>query len=256
MSRKMLQLNVSQIGETGDIGGGAAAVVDHDPWPAHAKKHANTTPRRSRRQSVFAKEFEKLQKQGTEGVGADTILGVDDVVATAVSNAAVDLNGDHGSAHRKGRTAAITALDHEHTAHKRRQSLLPVVRAAGKGQEVEVIKGIRSDASLVQTKSSSSRSSLVGQEARRSSFDTRRKSEGKTECSESLTQDDDLSLGLNVRRRSRSESIRESVALELEVCASQQLSKSHKLEDQINLQHLVELMRIFHVRFPKVMYAE
>lgn len=31
--------------------------------------------------------------------------------------------------------------------------------------------------------------------------------------------------------------------------ASQKLAKSDKLEDQINLQHLVELMRIFHVRF-------
>lgn len=30
-------------------------------------------------------------------------------------------------------------------------------------------------------------------------------------------------------------------------CASQKLSESHKLEDQINLQHLIELMRIFHV---------
>ena len=30
--------------------------------------------------------------------------------------------------------------------------------------------------------------------------------------------------------------------------ASQKLAKSNKLEDQINLQHLVELMRIFHVQ--------
>ena len=30
--------------------------------------------------------------------------------------------------------------------------------------------------------------------------------------------------------------------------ASQKLAESNKLEDQINLQHLVELMRIFHVR--------
>lgn len=29
---------------------------------------------------------------------------------------------------------------------------------------------------------------------------------------------------------------------------SQRLAESNKLEDQINLQHLVELMRIFHVR--------
>ena len=30
--------------------------------------------------------------------------------------------------------------------------------------------------------------------------------------------------------------------------ASQKLAESNKLEDQINLQHLIELMRIFHVR--------
>ena len=29
--------------------------------------------------------------------------------------------------------------------------------------------------------------------------------------------------------------------------ASQKLAESSKLEDQINLQHLVELMRVFHV---------
>lgn len=37
--------------------------------------------------------------------------------------------------------------------------------------------------------------------------------------------------------------------------ASQKLAESNKLEDQINLQHLIELMRIFHVRVISSAYA-
>lgn len=37
--------------------------------------------------------------------------------------------------------------------------------------------------------------------------------------------------------------------------ASQKLAESNKLEDQINLQHLIELMRIFHVRMISSAYA-
>ena len=46
----------------------------------------------------------------------------------------------------------------------------------------------------------------------------------------------------------RKDSLEQGGTVPLQSQASQKLADSHKLEDQINLQHLVELMQIFHVR--------
>ena len=128
---------------------------------------------------------------------------------------------------------------------KRRQSLLPVLRAASKGEEVEVIDGIKSIEMLEKITSHGTTTSAQ-KEKRRSFHALAGADELKKEPSESVmsSPDDRSSSVLNMKRRSRTSSLKEGVASEV----SQELSMSGKLEDQINLQHLVELMRVFNVR--------
>ena len=216
----------------------------HDPWPSHTKKHAKNTngPRKSRRQSVLAKEFEKLQKYGAEG--ANAALNIDDVAES------VDMTTEQSSAHKGRKRSSArrgSVLDSpaemENFA-KRRQSLLPILRAASKGEELEVIEGISSSTSIGKPRASSISMLQASQDLRRTSIavtDARRERSGSI----AQVQDEWLSSVANMKRRSRTSSfVKEGVASEV----SQQLSKSGKLEDQINLQHLVELMRIFDVR--------
>ena len=216
----------------------------HDPWPTHTKKHAKNAkgPRKSRRQSVLAKEFEKLQKYGAEG--ANAALNTDDVAES------VDLTTEQGSAHihkRRRRSSARrgSAFDPPQMENiaKRRQSLLPVLRTASKGEEVDVIEGIISGASIGHPAASSSSVSQTIQDFRRSSITA---VEMRKESVGSAAHEEWLSSVANMKRRRTSSFVKEGVASEV----SQQLSKSGKLEDQINLQHLVELMRIFNVRPP------
>ena len=223
----------------------------HNPWPTHTKKHAKSPngPRRGRRQSLIAKEFEKLQKYGAEGT--DAVLIADNAAES------VDFMPEPGSAHkRRGRSSARVRRgsgfdsppgDMENLA-KRRQSLLPVLRAANKGEEVEVIEGIASGASIGAGHPSATSSSSVTktiQEFRRSSIAAA--VEMRKERLGSEAQEEWLSSVANMKKRRSSSFVKEGVASEV----SQQLSKSGKLEDQINLQHLVELMRIFNVSTPK-----
>ena len=212
----------------------------HEPWPTHTKKHAKSA-RKSRRQSVLVKEFEKLQKYGAEG--ANAALSTDNVAES------MDLRTEQDSAHmhkRRRRSSARRDSDFDpsqmENLAKRRQSLLPVLRAASKGEEVEVIEGIVSGASIGPATSSSSVSQTI-QDFRRSSIAA---VEIRKERAGSATQEEWLSSYVNMKRRRTSSFVKEGVASEV----SQQLSKSGKLEDQINLQHLIELMRIFNVRPP------
>ena len=209
----------------------------HGPWPIHTKKHAKNV-RKSRRQS---KEFEKLQKYGAEG--ANTVLNTDNVAES------MDLTTEKDSAHmhkRRRRSSARRGSIFDpslmENIARRRQSLLPVLRAASKGEEVEVIEGITSGASIGPTASSSSVSQTI-QDFSRSSIAA---VEMRKERAGSAAQEEWLSSYANMKRRRTSSFVKEGVASEI----SQQLSKSGKLEDQINLQHLVELMRIFNVRPP------
>ena len=144
----------------------------------------------------------------------------------------------------------------ERSSNKER-SLLPTLRAASKGEKVDVIKGLANGASLGQPGQGSTSSGTVAQaleELRRTSkaiaADLRReRSAGGT------TQDDIewLSSVVNMKRRRRSSRqagagvqmgfVKENVASEI----SQELYRSGKLEEQVNLQHLTELMRVFNV---------
>ena len=214
-----------------------------DPWPTHAKSAKG--PRKSRRQSVLAKEFEKLQKYGAEG--ANGALTADNIAES------VDLMSEQGSAHKRRRLSSASvrrgsAFDSSpgamENSTKRRQSLLPVLRAASKGEEVEVIEGIRSGASIDdrhQVVSSASVSQTI-RDFRRSSIAA---AEMRKDRLGSATHEEWLSSVANMKKRRSASFVKEGVASEV----SQQLSKSGKLEDQINLQHLVELMRVFNVRF-------
>lgn len=215
----------------------------HDPWPISPKKGANGQ-RKGRRQSLLAKEFEKLQQYDTESANAalttDNIVESLDVIMT-----------EQGSAHKKRRRSSPGklgrgnqqpgALAIENMA-KRRQSLLPVLRAASKGEEVEVIEGITSGASIGGRPATSSTSvSQTIQNFRRSSIAA---AEMMKERLGSAKQEEWLASVANMKKRRTSSFVKEGVASEI----SQQLSKSGKLEDQINLQHLIELMRVFNVR--------
>ena len=244
-----IQLKVGQL-DNSDCGARESGAQSmHDPWPTHTKKHTNSAngPRKSRRQSVLAKEFEKLQKHGAEG--ANAALNGDNI---AESTDTLEVSSAHKrrrrSSARRGSVFDPPAMECQ---AKRKQSLLPVLRAASKGEELEVIQGIGSNASLRDGQPGATSSSSVSQafqELRRSSIAVTEKPT-KRERSGSIAQQQDewLSSVANMKRRSRTSSFaKEGVASEV----SQQLSKSGKLEDQINLQHLVELMRIFNVRSP------
>ena len=206
----------------------------HDPWPISPKKGAKSA-RKSRRQTLLAKEFEKLQQYDTEG--ANKALTTDNIVESMT---------EYGSAHKKRRRSSNSAgyglLDPQSgTMEKRRQSLLPVLRAASKGEEVEVIEGITSGASIVSRPATSVSQTI--QNFRRSSIAAAENSMMKERLG-SATQEEWLASVANMKKRRASSFVKEGVASEI----SQQLSKSGKLEDQINLQHLVELMRVFNVR--------
>ena len=213
----------------------------HDPWPISPKKGAKSA-RKSRRQTLLAKEFEKLQQYDTEG--ANKALTTDNIVESTT---------EQGSAYKKRRRSSNSAgyglLDPQpgtvENMEKRRQSLLPVLRAASKGEEVEVIEGITSGASIVSRPATSVSQTI--QNFRRSSIAAAENSMMKERLgSASATQEEWLASVANMKKRRASSFVKEGVASEI----SQQLSKSGKLEDQINLQHLVELMRVFNVRPP------
>lgn len=228
-----------------NIGGGQTM---HDPWPTHTKKHAKNAkgPRKNRRQSVLAKEFEKLQKYGAEG--ANGVLNTDNVVESVdmmtTEQSSAHKGGRRRSSARSRRGSVLDAPAEMENFARRRQSLLPILRAASNGEELEVIEGISSSASIGGKPRSSTSMSQAIQDLRRTSItvsDTRRDRSGSI----AQMQDEWLSSVANMKRRSRTSSgfVKEGVASEV----SQQLSKSGKLEDQINLQHLVELMRVFNV---------
>ena len=231
-----IQLKPSQVDSSRGNGNNASALVDHDPWPAHAKKHAHphSTPRKSRRHSVLAQDFDKLA--GLEGL---------DEAASDVHGRSIDLAREHGSGRRRSSVRRGSLIQEQIAEYRtrRRQSLLPVLRAASKGEEVEVIDGIKNSESSLQKEAKSA----SAQWEKRKSFEALAEGQDiKKERSESLAPvpSEVTSSVSNTRRRSRSSSVKEGVASEV----SQELSMSGKLEDQINLQHLVELMRVFNVR--------
>ena len=127
---------------------------------------------------------------------------------------------------------------------KRRQSLLPVLRAASKGEEVTVISGMKSlevvDSATVNRQSSlrmsSSRSATQKQEDREMPSE-RSEKVVKRQSSKYLT-----ASSSSLKRRSTI-SLKEGMISDM----SREFSQSGKLEDQINLQHLVELMTVFNV---------
>lgn len=212
----------------------------HDPWPISPKKGAKSA-RKSRRQSLLAKEFEKLEQYHTEG--ANKALTSDNIMESTT---------EQGSAYKKRRRSSNSAgyglldpqpgtVENNNIMAKRRQSLLPVLRAASKGEEVEVIEGITSSASTGSRPATSVSQTI--QNFRRSSIAAAENLMMKERLG-SATQEEWLASVANMKRRRTSSFVKEGVASEI----SQQLSKSGKLEDQINLQHLVELMRVFNVR--------
>ena len=229
-----VEFEVSQLDNSG-----AAGAVVHNSWPAHVKRSANSAHRKSRRQSVLAKEFEKFQALGCGGM--DTTDGNEESTDVAIAR-------EHGPAHRDRRRSSVrrASVNVNQIAEcrtKRRQSLLPVLRAASKGEEVTVINGIKSGESVRETAEYSTSAFSIKSGGRRSSSGHGRATV-KKEASESFPASEELSSSVaNLKRRSRTSSLKEGVASEV----SGDLSKSRKLEDQINLQHLVELMTVFNV---------
>jgi hypothetical protein len=221
----------------------------HDPWPISDKKQARSAKgqRKGKRQSVFASEFEKLQQYGAEG--ANEPLTTDNLVES--------LDAIQGSAHNKRRRSSPGKLERVNSfldpqsgvmenMAKRRQSLLPVLRAASMGEQVSIIEGtITSGENIGGHLDAPSSVSQTIQGFRRSSITAAENLMTKERLG-SATQEEWLSSVANMKRRRTSSFVKEGVASEI----SQQLSKSGKLEDQINLQHLIELMRIFNVRPP------
>lgn len=226
-----VQLKLSQL----DNSAGAASDVVHDPWPAHTKKHVSMAPRKSRRQSILIKEFDSLGSVDHE------------------ADESTDIAGGYDPAHRERRRSSVrrgSIAFGEQVAlcrAKRRQSLLPVLRATSKGEEVTVINGIKSNESVGNNiECGDTATSEHGEKSTPSNGG----GDGlinviKREASEDILAKDEVSPSVsNMKRRSRASSLKEGVASEV----SQDLSRSRKLEDQINLQHLVELMRVFNVR--------
>ena len=237
-----IQLKVSQLDNNQGDGNLAVTAVDHDPWPTSAKKHANihNTPRKGRRQSALVQEFKTQAASESH-----------DQAAANDSEESTELARDFGSGQRgRRRSSARRGSIQEQTVEcraKRRRSLLPVLRAASKGEEVEVIDGIKST-EILEKGTSRGTTASAQKEKRRSFHALTEGDEVKKEPSESVVSSPvDVSSSVsNMKRRSRSSSLKEGVASEV----SQELSMSGKLEDQINLQHLVELMRVFSVSQP------
>lgn len=220
----------------------------HDPWPISEKKLAKSAKgqRKGKRQSVFmANEFEKLQQYGAEG--ANSALSTDNVVESLDVIGSAHKNRRRSSSGKLGRGSSSLDLQSGEIENmaKRRNSLLPVLRAASMGEQVSVIESTTNDENIGGHLDAPSSVSQTIQSFRRSSLAAAENVMIKERLG-SATQEEWLSSVANMKRRRTSSFVKEGVASEV----SQQLSKSGKLEDQINLQHLIELMRIFNVRPP------
>ena len=231
-----IQLKMSQLNDLGDVGGAAALGADHDPWPGHVKKSKAHGGRRNshRRQSILTSNL--LQYNQTDQPSHDLPTG-----ANWEERRRSSLPARRGS--------LFPAELAPECPPKRRHSLLPVLRAASKGEEVKVINGTKSleagDTSVDHQSSlrmSSSRSAAQKRE------DGREMTSGRSEkvadmvrrqSSKFLTASSSRAL---LKRRSTI-SLKEGMISDV----SQEFSQSGKLEDQINLQHLVELMTVFNV---------
>ena len=237
MSGKKDELKMSQLdNDLGRVSGAMAPSADHDPWPAatHGKKNKVHSGHHNRRQSVLAPNELHLSEESH--------------FETAPHH--------EGHVHKRERRRSSTTARRgsllpaelaPESSPKRKQSLLPVLRAVTKGEEVTVISGMKSvESGIGADKSSlSAKASTVAQ--RDGESGEYEKGIGR----KTSKNDNMLSTSIaNMRRRSTT-SVKEGLISEV----SQEFSHSGKLEDQINLQHLVELMTVFNVSYPLHIYT-
>lgn len=214
----------------------------HEPWPQHCSKkqpqHQHHVPRKSRRQSVIAQE---LQAMGCLDWSTQAATTEEQPTSHASNDRLVS-----SILQKEDRRYSVFPTE---LPTERRQSTYPGVKA-----QLEAMQREQAEATAQLERIEQRKYSLLANSDLQLS-----QTEEKTSSSRERTQVRDKSADHQLVESAAGEDHQdeESVGSQNETSAfggshlasqaSERLAQSNKLEDQINLQHLVELMRIFYV---------
>ena len=201
----------------------------HDPWPQHYTKKQHHVPRKSRRQSVISQELQAMGCLDWSNQATNT----HEPVGAPIRQLSVD------------RRHSLMPQHQDAMNNERRQSTCPGVKA-----QLESMQKEEAAATASLEKAEKKKYSLLANSDEKLTEENSPSSHDEETPNVDSRKDSQPSVSAGVdHEEERNDTSATSGSREQPLVsqASERLAQSNKLEDQINLQHLVELMRIFYV---------